>query len=66
MAKKEKKIIMIQEDSQTNFIYFDHKTHYIDIKEKNEKRITKKIKKIDFNVINYKKIYTSIRANVAH
>ncbi len=66
LAKKEKKIIMINEDSETNFIYYKHRTHYIDIKEKNEKRITKKIKKIDFNLINYKKIYTSIRANVAH
>lgn len=66
LAKKEKKIIFIDEDSETNFIYYKHKTHYIDIKDKEEKRITKKLKKIDFNLINYKKIYTSIRANVAH
>jgi hypothetical protein len=66
IAKKEKKIILTNEDSETNFIYYKHKTHYIDIKEKNETRITKKIKKIDFEKINYRKIYTSIRANIAH
>lgn len=65
MAKKEKKIILINEDSQANFIYYKHKTHYIDIKN-NSERITKKIKKIDYNKINYNKIHTSIRANIAH
>jgi hypothetical protein len=66
IAKKEKKIILIYEDSNTNFIYFKHKIHYIDIKIDKTKRSTKKIKKIDFTKINYKKIYTSIRANIAH
>ncbi len=65
IAKKEKKIILIFDDSNTDFIYFKHKTHYIDIIS-DSKRVTKKIKKIDYSKINYKKIYTSIRANMAH
>jgi hypothetical protein len=66
MAQKEKKIILSYEDSNVNFIYFKHKIHYIDIKIDNEIRKTKKIKNIDYSKINYRKIYTSIRANIAH
>lgn len=66
IAKKENKIILMSDDSSVNFIYYIHKTHYIDMIDENGKRITKKIKKIDYSKINYKKIYTSIRANIAH
>jgi len=66
IAQKEKKIILSYEDSNINLIYFKHKTHYIDIKTDSETRKTKKIKNIDYSKINYRKIYTSIRANIAH
>ena len=66
IAQKEKKIILSNEDSNVNLIYYKHKIHYIDIKIDNEIRKTKKIKNIDYSKINYKKIYTSIRANIAH
>lgn len=66
IAQKEKKIVLSYEDSNINLIYFKHKTHYIDIKTDSETRNTKKIKNIDYSKINYKKIYTSIRANIAH
>lgn len=66
IAQKEKKIILSYEDSNINLIYFKHKIHYIDIKIDNEIRKTKKIKNIDYSKINYRKIFTSIRANLAH
>ena len=66
IAQKEKKIILSYEDSDVNFIYYKHRTHYIDVKLDNKMRKTKKIKKIDCSKINYRKIYTSIRANIAH
>lgn len=66
IAQKEKKIILSYEDSDVNFIYYKHRTYYIDIKLDNKMRKTKKIKKIDYSKINYRKIYTSIRANIAH
>jgi hypothetical protein len=66
MAKKDKKIILSTKDSITDLIYFKQKTHYIDVINFDGKRITKKIKKIDKNKINHKKIYNSIRANIAH
>jgi len=66
IAQKEKKIILSYDDSDVNFIYYKHRTYYIDIKLDNKMRKTKKIKKIDCSKINYRKIYTSIRANIAH
>lgn len=66
IAKKENKIILSIDDSSTNLVYFKHKIHYIDIINEKGVRITKKIKKVDYSKLNYRKIYTSIRANIAH
>lgn len=66
IAEKEKKIVLNYEDSITNLIYYKHKIHYIDIINEEGVRLTKKIKKIDKNTIDKKKIYNSIRANIAH
>jgi hypothetical protein len=66
VAEKEKKIVLNSEDSVTNLAYFKLKTSYIDIKNDEGLRLTKKIKKIDKNTIDKKKIYNSIRANIAH
>lgn len=66
VAEKEKKIVLNSEDSTTNLAYFKLKTSYIDIKNDEGLRLTKKIKKIDKNKIDNRKIYNSIRANIAH
>jgi hypothetical protein len=66
VAEKEKKIVLNSEDSTTNLAYFKLKTSYIDIKNDEGLRLTKKIKKIDKSKIDNRKIYNSIRANIAH
>jgi hypothetical protein len=66
VAEKEKKIVLNSEDSVTNLAYFKLKTSYIDIKNDEGLRLTKKIKKIDKSKIDNRKIYNSIRANIAH
>jgi hypothetical protein len=66
VVEKEKKIVLNSEDSTTNLAYFKLKNSYIDIKNYEGRRLSKKIKKIDKSKIDNRKIYNSIRANIAH
>ena len=66
IAEKEKKIVLNSEDSTTDLAYFRLKTTYIDIKNDEGDRLSKKIKGIDKSKIDNRKIYNSIRANIAH
>ena len=66
VVEKEKKIVLNSEDSTTNLAYFKLKNSYIDIKNYEGRRLSKKIKKIDKSKVDHRKIYNSIRANIAH
>ena len=66
VVEREKKIVLNSEDSTANLAYFKLKNSYIDIKNYEGRRLSKKIKKIDKSKVDNRKIYNSIRANIAH